>query len=346
MLLGKVVKYDPKIRAKLRKALKKSKKKLKNNNLLTLLKKYQQNVEEIAERLSSPQRTEGPILSAIASQDSLGFRTQTEFARMDGNQLSIEDKNNSDCEEKDTYNYGIFKNIDTFLTKVDINSKEEWKEETHPESPKKIMRKNLFETLREKQYNKKGLDFRKNFCHQMTTKRITINMNTPRIEQKEEVRSASPGLRRIKNNLEKLKTNPLGNMNNSIESIISLESVEFSNYKMKSILNSNKQCNEAKAQRSQCLATRFDTDDEWKHQFQSPKRTKYINSRVGIYQKRVQRKGILPTFITRLRDGQKAKVRDQLTSTFKRCQSFPSFCEVHATKCHMEGPYGDLPEDE
>jgi len=64
----------------------------------------------------------------------------------------------------------IFNNIDTFLTQVDVNSKEEWKEDSKQNSPTKKHKTTMFETLRSKQYDKKGLDLRRNFCHQLTTK--------------------------------------------------------------------------------------------------------------------------------------------------------------------------------
>ena len=85
----------------------------------------------------------------------------------------------------------LFNKIDTFLTRVDSNSKEELKEENRPESSAKIKRNTMFENLRKNQYNKRGLDLRKNFCHQLTTKRIIINMNTPQIIQREAVKSVS-----------------------------------------------------------------------------------------------------------------------------------------------------------
>jgi len=197
---------------------------------------------------------------------------------------------NQDREEKSP-NKIIFNNIDTFLTKVDISSKEEWKDNVKQDSPIRTKKSTMFETLRSKQYDKKGLDLRKNFCHQMTTKRITVNLNTPAIIQKEEVKRVSPSLKRITNNIQKLKTDPLKGLNqNSFDSNMSIDGVEFSNGKMRRIFSQDRLKKNRDNSRCHHLQAPLISDDEWRHQFRNPQRTSYVGSRVSCINKGVRKR--------------------------------------------------------
>ena len=98
------------------------------------------------------------------------------------------------------FNKTIYTNINTFLTQVDINSKENWKENTEQvfkEAPKKVTfaskphKLTLFEAIKENHYSKRGLDFRKNFCHKLTTNPVTLYFNEKKEEKKYGFRSAS-----------------------------------------------------------------------------------------------------------------------------------------------------------
>lgn len=50
---------------------------------------------------------------------------------------------------------------------------------------------NIFEQIRENLYNRRGFDLKKNFCHKLTTKPVTLYFNNKEEDRKYGFRSAS-----------------------------------------------------------------------------------------------------------------------------------------------------------